>query len=60
MIAFMADMLVPEYMTVHLDFISEIVLLVIDLRISFMLRSEVWCENPVALRRCFRSSRAGH
>jgi hypothetical protein len=47
MIALVADMLIPEHMTVDLDFISEIVLLVIDLRIRFMLRSEVWCEDSV-------------
>jgi hypothetical protein len=47
MIAFMADMLVSEYMTVDLDLISEIVLLVIDLRICLVLRSEVWREDSV-------------
>jgi hypothetical protein len=47
MIAFMADMLVSEYMTIDLDFISEVVLLVIDLRICLVLRSEVWCEDSV-------------
>jgi hypothetical protein len=60
MIAFMADMLVPEDMTVHLDFISEIVFLVIDIRISFMLRSEVWCENPFTSTRYFRSTWERH
>jgi hypothetical protein len=47
MIALMADMLVSEYMTIDLDFISEVVLLVIDLRICLVLRSEVWGEDSV-------------
>jgi len=57
MVAFMADMLVPEDMTIDLDFISEIVLLVIDLRIGFMLRSEVWCEDSVPSIRRLRRKR---
>ena len=47
MVGFMADMLVSEYMTIDLDFISEVVLLVIDLRICLVLRSEVWREDSV-------------
>jgi len=45
MIALMADVLVPEYMSVYLDFISEVVLLIVDLWVRFVLRSKVWGED---------------
>jgi hypothetical protein len=59
MIALMADMLVSEYMTIDLDFISEIVLLVIDLRICLVLRSEVWREDSSPSIRRFRRKGGG-
>jgi hypothetical protein len=47
MVAFMADVLIPEDMTVDLDFISQIVFLVIDLGvIGIMLRCKIRCQNP--------------
>jgi hypothetical protein len=47
MIAFMADMLISEDMTVDFHLISEIVFLVIDLWvIGFVLRGEVWRQDP--------------
>lgn len=45
MIAFMADMLVPVHMSVDLDFISEVVPLIVDLWVRFVLRSKVWGED---------------
>ena len=48
----MADMLVPIYMSVDLDFISEVVLLVVDLWVRFVLRSKVWSEDSVPLISC--------
>ena len=51
----MTDMLVSEYMTIDLDFVSEIVFLVIDLWVGFMLRSEVWRENSVPSIRRLKS-----
>lgn len=44
MIAFMADMLISEDLAIHLNFISEVILLIVDLWVVCrMLGSEVRC-----------------
>jgi len=60
MIAFMADVLVSEYMSIDLDFISEVVLLVVDLWVRFVLRSKVWREDSGPSMSPLRSTREEH